>query len=459
MPDDAYVTAVKSGASVRTSRIPGVQAPTDDRLRAMLGELADQVGEAQHRWDKRDYVHGLVSYPAMMVPQLQRKLVELAVEWDPSIERFYDPFVGSGTVMTEAMLVGRQFVGADINPLAVLICQVKQAIADPEVLRRDLERVIEAAQRDRSRTIAVSFDGRDKWFTIPTSVRLSRLRRAIEGSVDPDVRRFWWVILYEVIRLTSNARTSTVKLHIRPAAEIATRPDPSELFASIARSRIDMMAEFRAALRRKRFSVRGKYCNSIDVAAESVLTHKISQADMLMTSPPYGDNHTTVAYGQASFLALRWVPAEDVPGESIMYENTRRTDAASLGGSLKNVWAEAAQCIDRSPTLRASLESLRNEPIDRAARVAAFFKDLDLASQRILANLRPGALMIWTLGDRSVGGQRVPMDLVLRELFDDRATHIDTLVRGIPDSRKRMPSRNSISSTMSQEKILVLRRG
>ena len=41
--------------------------------------------------------------------------------------------------------------------------------------------------------------------------------------------------------------------------------------------------------------------------------------DLLVTSPPYGDNRTTVPYGQHAFLPLQWVELSDI-GKDIPYD-------------------------------------------------------------------------------------------------------------------------------------------
>ena len=57
-----------------------------------------------------------------------------------------------------------------------------------------------------------------------------------------------------------------------------------------------------------------------------------------MTSPPYGDNTTTIPYGQFSYLALQSIPKRDLPTgfDPSLLENTHALDTASLGGSLKD---------------------------------------------------------------------------------------------------------------------------
>ncbi len=62
-----------------------------------------------------------------------------------------------------------------------------------------------------------------------------------------------------------------------------------------------------------------------------------SLARNLVTSPPYGDNQTTIPYGQFSYLAMRWMPECDLPGVSAkqLMTNTNSLDSASLGGTVR----------------------------------------------------------------------------------------------------------------------------
>ena len=78
-----------------------------------------------HSWDYRnentkDYTHGMHSYPAMMIPQVARRLI---TEYGNNAKVLLDPFVGSGSVVIEGMLSKsiNEIYGIEINPLAVLI--------------------------------------------------------------------------------------------------------------------------------------------------------------------------------------------------------------------------------------------------------------------------------------------------------------------------------------------------
>ena len=395
-----------------------------------------------------------------MVPKLQRQLINTFVSWDPTITTVYDPFLGSGTVMTEAMLRGLDFFGGDINPLAILIARAKSEVFNTALLTENLYSIISRAKNRTNTSSPNGFDNIRKWFEPHVIAGLQRLRTAIMACDDEQVRRFWWVTLAETIRLASNSRTSTVKLHIRPPAEVSRRPDPIPLFERIARHNLQVMKLQQQLLEARGYLDHHSYSGSVQLRVGDVLTTEWNEtADLMVTSPPYGDNHTTVTYGQASYLPLQWIDRNDITdGSDDCVENTHRLDTLSLGGRKRRVYPRLESLLDRSEHLRRVHDALANEPYDRRSRVISFYSDLDERLGRILSNLRYGGILAWTTGDRTVGGIKIEMAPILQELLSQRTEYVTSLSREIPQSRKRMPKRNASATTMRDETILVLRR-
>lgn len=90
-------------------------------------DAIDQASEWLLDWSFKShhpgvYTHSLHRYPAKFVPQIERKLI-LAFS-DPG-DVVCDPFCGSGTTLVEAILLGRDAVGIDLNPMAVLNAKTK----------------------------------------------------------------------------------------------------------------------------------------------------------------------------------------------------------------------------------------------------------------------------------------------------------------------------------------------
>lgn len=410
---------------------------------------------------RREYGHGLFQYPAMMVPQVARSILKQACSVHPEIERVGDPFSGSGTVMTESMMRGLDFSGTDINPLAVLLCHVKSGPFFIEALKDKTEEIKARIDADSRWAVEAHFPNRDKWFNRDVQIGLSKIRRAIRVEDALWARRFFWIVLAETVRATSNSRTSTFKLHIRTQEDIKGRTcDPVSAFKKVLARNLLLYEEQTKCLSESGQLVRGYYRR--DVAVSLVDIRQVdgqTESDIIVTSPPYGDNATTVPYGQYSYLPLQWVDLDDIDGaiEPDYLVSTHEIDTRSLGGSKRVKVSEANHISDRSPAFAKYIKSLDGQPRDRAIRVTAFFRDLDGSLDPILKGLRCGGLMVWTLGNRNVGGKRVPLDRILVDLLQAHdATFLCKLTRRI--TSKRMAPKNNIAETMSSETILVMRK-
>ncbi len=440
-----------------------VQEHHDAFLRRRLESLtaADKDYWSFKGNSRREYGHGMFQYPAMMVPQVVESILKQACSVHPDIERVGDPFSGAGTIMTESMMRGLAFSGTDINPLAILLCRVKSGPFFIDSLKDKVKELIARIDEDRRWAVEADFPNRDKWFGRDVQIALSKIRRAIREEDTPWARRFFWVAQAETARATGNSRTSTFKLHIRTQDDIDGRScDPVEAFKKALARNIKHYAEQASKLSESGQLVRGRYQREIAVSLADVrkVTGK-ADLDIVVTSPPYGDNATTVPYGQYSYLPLQWVDLHDIDRDidEDCLASTHEIDTRSLGGSKRVKKEDADHIKDRSPSFRNYLKSLDEQPRDRALRVTAFFRDLDGCLDPILNGLRPGGLMIWTLGNRKVGGKRVPLDRILSELLQAHdAALLCKLTRRI--SSKRMAPKNNIADTMSSETILVMRK-
>jgi len=405
--------------------------------------------------------HGLFHYPAMMVPQVARAILKAACEIHPEIERVGDPFVGSGTVLTETMNRTLNFSGTDINPLAVLLCRVKSGPFYVSSLEKKSKEILDRINADSTASVDVDFVNIDKWFPTSSQIALSRIRRSILVEDALWARRFFWIGLAEAARFSSNSRTSTVKLHTRPKEEIDTRAcDVVAIFRKAIERNLKYFGSQARAMQDLGATTAGRYNGRIDVMLGDTRTIKaMEKVDIIVTSPPYGDNVTTVTYGQYSYLPLQWIELTDIdPAADRSYlKSTHEIDSRSLGGSRRVKAADHGELLARSPSLKSCLAHLDKEPADRASRVLSFFRDVDACLPQILDSLQPGGLMVWALGNRNVGNRRVPFDAILSELLCEYGvTVLCKLSRRI--SSKRMAPKNSIANTMTREAILVMRK-
>ena len=97
-------------------------------------------------WDFKDddtkiSNHGFHTYPAMMIPQVARRLIET---YGKNAKVLLDPFMGSGTALLEAKLHENFEIayGIDINPLSLLIAKAKTTPIDGKILLEEKNKLI-----------------------------------------------------------------------------------------------------------------------------------------------------------------------------------------------------------------------------------------------------------------------------------------------------------------------------
>jgi 23S rRNA G2445 N2-methylase RlmL len=439
---------------------------TDDEIVRQLECLseADDDYWMFRRGAARTQAHGLTQYPAMMVPSMQGILLGIVSNFDGRVNRVLDPFAGSGTIQVECMRLGLSYAGQDINPLAVLFCRTKSGPFHTSRLASAVKEVVDRVNSDRGRRVEADFPGLEKWFRSEAVIELSRIRRAIRHVAHTWSRRVLWMSLAETVRLTSNSRTSTFKLHIRSREDLRSRlVRPIDTFAAIAMDITERLHEEAVELKKAgHLSENGWYRGDVIVRlgdSAKLVPPVPGGHDLLITSPPYGDNTSTVPYGQYSYLPLQWIDLQDIDEEAdpSYLQSTYEIDSRSLGGSRKNAVRDVQKLLLLSPSLNQTLRRLRKHPVDRAGRVAAFCRDLNTSLEPAVSALRPHAYMIWTVGNRRVGGAPVPTDAILVDLMAAKRVQLVTRIeRRIPS--KRMATRNSIATTMREETILVFRK-
>ena len=184
--------------------------------------------------------------------------------------------------------------------------------------------------------------------------------------------------------------------------------------------------------------------NTVNTIPKEIIRE--NSVDIVVTSPPYGDSRTTVAYGQYSRLANEWLG----------YKNANQVDNILMGG-------ERRKHIHtfKSDVLNDVIYTIQREDKERVRDVISFYEDYEKSINHVSTTLKKSGFACYVVGNRTVKGVNIPTDEITAQLFEENNfTHIETIVRNIPN--KRMPSKNSptnvvgaTASTMKNEYIVV----
>lgn len=480
---------VKNGGMMLTS--------TDELLVEKLKALPIDYWDFKED-DTKEYTHGLHYYPAMMVCPISRNIIRIVRELQP-VQALFDPFVGSGTVLVEGMLSGIETVaGNDINPLALMLTKVKTTPIPHDILVKETDSLLSSISCRRSEllwaldsidfyiTNTLGLDVANKkgwgdeapkylkqfceekkldivvpdfknlgyWFRPRVIFELSIIKSEIEKIQNKDVRDFIFIALSESIRFVSNRRNGEFKLFRMPADKVkAFNPDVFSEFKRILLRNIDKMHDFCEVLDKKNMHPK------VSVFMNDACTLKDAPNnayDLIITSPPYGDSRTTVAYGQYSRLSLQWINLFELSEKEIM-----GIDNSLMGGKK---YRNGFEFTLPSPTLKESLERIKDMDVERAGDVFSFYKDLDASLKSVAEKTCSGGYQFWVVGNRTVKNELLKTDVIITELAPQYGlTPIHIIGRNIPN--KVMPSQNSptnisgvTGATMTMEHIIVLRK-
>ena len=397
--------------------------------------------------DTKEYTHCFHTYPAMMIPQIARKLLK---QYGVEDGWLLDPYCGTGTSLVEASLFGMHSVGCDINPLVRLIATAKSTPVCLSALDGTLSELneylfqIQYQESNLPDAPIPNTPNLTYWFSDEVIKTLAHLRTAISHVKDKVLQNFVLVAFSETVREVSYTRNGEFKLYRMPENKLKDfKPDVLGIFSKKLRRNRQGLASYLE----KRKNVKASVSMVNTVEGELPTPRPPEGYDIVITSPPYGDSQTTVAYGQFSRLAAEWI---GLP-------NARKVDKIAMGG------IRSKETLRGSP-VSSAVEKIRLIDEKRAKEVSAFYIDLERSIRSIARACSPHATICYVVGNRCVKGVVLPTDEFVVDAFRQHGfVHKTTIVRNIPN--KRMPKKNSpsniageTSTTMHEENIVVCQR-
>ncbi|MBI3329745.1 MAG: MerR family DNA-binding transcriptional regulator [Nitrospinae bacterium] len=377
-------------------------------------------------WDFADastgyLTHSLHPYPAKFIPQIPNALIQELSSVGDSV---LDPFCGSGTTLVEALLLKRQAIGVDANPLACLVARAKTTRLtenDRERLRQLETQVTAFAQQQlysslplfpdlKFASTSIShpiFEGIDFWFDPHVIEELAMLKAMCLATGGQTAREIaltaFSSIIVAVSHQDSDTRYVRRKKNIQPG-------DTVQRFVRALGSAIARATEF-TELTESRFTCEVIHTNILCGPA-------VGPVDLVVCSPPYPNAYSYHLYHR---IRMFWLDMDQPTFKQVEIGSHRKYSKKGNGAATAN-------------TFRAELHEILTW---------------------LRSCLRPGGYACFVIGDSVLKGQVIHNDRILTEVATETGYRVEAnLERRLQDGKK---SFNPAIGKIKQEHIVILR--
>ncbi len=272
----------------------GQQAQTEEYHWEAAGRQGSVLKAVNEYWTSgQRQAHSLheISYRACYKPQLPRFFIERLTE--PS-DAVYDPFMGRGTTLLEAWLLGRRPMGNDINPLS-------RVLLEPRINPPTLEAVAQRLDCIDLSTAVEEFEELEVFYhpnTLRQIIALKEylLKREEEGELDQVDR---WIRMVAINRLTghSNGFFSVYSMPPNQAVSIASQrkinerreqtPDERDIVPRILKKSSSLLRDYLGSPLTDHDQLLSALLTTDE--ASDVTGIEAGSAQLVVTSPPFLD--------------------------------------------------------------------------------------------------------------------------------------------------------------------------
>ena len=424
-------------------------------------KLEQAARRGKNKQATRYSAHGLHEYKGKFNPQVVRALLNI-FGVQPG-QRVVDPFCGSGTTLVECAHLGAHGVGADINPLAVMIARAKlQALCTPVTrLRMTHKRLAQRLKRAKPATCRTGDDPRARylssWFDSDVLGQIEQVRLAVSRTAD-DLAPILLVIASNLLRDYSQQDPNDLRTRRRKS------PLPSTPFTEAFLDAVPPLLQHIESAQ----SVLGTDLPHGKVRLGDV-TRRMTAAewggglfDAAVTSPPYA---MALPYIDTQRLSLVWLelcqPSDvlklesDLVGSREVRGRARHDLQCQLEANADGLpSAQARLCLDLHRGLSED-DGFRRQAVPKL--LYRYFAAMKASFRTIKAAMKPGAPFALI-----VGHNRTTIGGILHEI--DTPVHLTCLAMsegwGVDERIPLQTYRRygyHMSNAVAAETLIVLR--
>lgn len=367
--------------------------------------------------------HGLHEYRGKFFPQLVQALCNVADV--PARALIADPMCGSGTALVEAVLGGYRGLGADLNPLSVLMTKTKCQLlkVEPRALIGAYKRIRTSLARTRRGDSDLSYfrslptadqEYLTRWFSLKALRDLDVVMQCILREPTLAFRNLMRLSLSNILRRVSWQKEDDLRVRrkVRDA-----EPDALGDFADELHRSVSLVLSLLCQERHRRLGdARVTDVDARQLDSRWRAWHR--SVDAVVTSPPYA---TALPYLDTDRLSLSYL--------GLLSRSThRKQDQLMIGNReitekiRRTYWewyeAEKDQLPGKVTDLISAIDVLNRESTvgfrrrNLAALLGKYFLDMRSVLRGIHGILKPSARAFVVVGNNHTvaGGRRVEID-------------------------------------------------
>lgn len=407
------------------------------------------------------YTHLIHTYPAKLLMHIPYFFLNNSF-FSKRGDYVLDPFCGTGTVLLESILANRKALGADANPLARLIANVKTEEQNEKELKKYLTRILYRSKNYKNAPIPEVVNI-DHWFPKKTQKNLAKLLKAIKGLRDEKIRSFFLVCFSNCVKKVSYADPRiSVPVKINPErfktdnnrytqtkeylAKIE-KADVFEKFKNIALLNISRLENLNKEAKKYKAKVISNDARKLTINLKSNKKLKDNSVQLIITSPPYAGAQK---YIRSSSLNLGWTEMADafelleLDKKNIGRESYRTNELEiKLTG------------IDKADALIKKIVVIDKM---RAKIIAQYLIEMKSAINESIRVLKKDGYFVLIVGNNKVCNKEFNTQQYLTEVIEKKGLKLVFKLIDDIKSYGLMTKRNKTADIISREWVLVFKK-
>jgi DNA modification methylase len=398
--------------------------------------------------------HGIHPYPAKLLAHIPRFILQADLAHERDL--VFDPFCGSGTVLLEGILSGRDVAGADANPLARLISRVKLTPIESSALRRHASRLFRRLDEVPRGAVPPILNA-NYWFYPHVQRDLHRLYQTVSRTQDENIRNFLLIALSATLkevsladpRLTVPVRLRADQYHRSHWLYTGTQARLRKL------RRINTVESFRLRLDSNlnqmenyvRSSRNGRLIGLAECARGASLLDD-SSVGLVVTSPPYLGAQKYIRSSSLSLTLLGLCQPSRLRAVESLNIGREHFRMSEYNEPLRTGHARADKLI----------KSVRERDPLRAHIASVYLTEMREALRELIRVLKPGGHAVLVLGASHLRGHLFDTPNYIRDLACALGLKHDLTLIDPIRSRALMTKRHHTAGQIDTEVVMIFRK-